>query len=395
LNPILGRWDFDRKPLLVFWETTKACLLVCKHCRANAILKALPGELTTEEGYKLIDQIAEFGRPTPILVFTGGDPLMRKDLFDLIRHGREVGVNMAAAPSVTPLLTRETAKRLVESGIGSVSLSLDSPWEEVHDDIRGVKGTYRKTLEAAKWFLDLGARVQINTTVMRETLESLPYMPALLHDLGVKTWEVFYFVPTGRGQLGSNLQPWEWMAVSFFLVEASRYGILVRTTEGPFFRVAACLEAHGVSPEEVLKGKSLELYQHMVSILRNTLGEPSTKPRAHTVGTRDGRGIVFIGYNGNVYPSGFLPVSAGNIRVKPLKEIYQNSRLFRMLREGTHLKGRCGKCEFKHLCGGSRARAYAILGDPFEEDPACAYIPGSFREVAEKCGLKPVLHARK
>ncbi len=381
-------WPYDEKPLIVFWETTKACLLKCKHCRAEAILKALPGELTTEEGYRLIDEIRAFGRPYPLLVLTGGDPLMRSDFWDLLDYAVRGGLRVAVAPAVTPLLTRETAARMARAGVSAVSLSLDSPYPEVHDSIRGVEGTWKRTVEAIRWFMDEGVRVQVNTVVMRDTVEGLPDMVKLLLDLGVKTWEVFYLVPTGRAGFELDLTPSEWEDVSHFLYEASKYGLMIRTTEGPMFRRVAIirrfLESRGAV--SLLKGETGPLYERLVGRLRRILGPPRGPPLAHTVGTRDGRGIVFVDYKGNVYPSGFLPVPAGNVRVKSLVEIYRSSTLFTMLRRGGALEGRCGKCEFREICGGSRARAFAYYKRVTAEDPACPYRPGRYTEILSRIG---------
>lgn len=372
----MRQWPYDEKPLIVFWETTKACLLKCKHCRAEAITKPLPGELSTEEGERLIEEVASFGRPTPILVFTGGDPLMRPDIWHLLDYARRLGVRTAIAPSVTPLLTREAASRLA-GYVGAVSLSLDSPYPEVHDSIRGYEGTWARTIEALKWFLEEGVRVQVNTTVMRSTVEGLADMVKLLLDVGVRTWEVFYLIPVGRAGREEDLTPQEWEDVSHFLYEASRYGVLIRTTEGPMFRRVAITrryyEEHGKLGK--LDERLGPLYHRLMERLRETLGPPRGPPRAHTVGTMDGRGIIFVSYNGSVYPSGFLPLSAGNIRQRSLVDIYRRSTLFTRLRRG--VKGRCGACEFRRICGGSRARAFAYTGDPFAEDPACPYQPGT------------------
>jgi radical SAM protein len=389
-----GTWPYDEKPLLVFWETTKACLLKCKHCRAEAITKPLPGELSTEEAKRLVDEVAGFGRPTPILVLTGGDPLMREDFWEIVDYAVRRGVRLAVAPSVTPLLTREVAAKMADYGVSAVSLSLDSPYPEVHDSIRGVEGTWERTLEAIRWFREAHVRVQINTTVMRDTVEGLPDMVALLRKIGVTTWEVFYLVPTGRAVFKMDLTPQEWEDVTHFLYEASKYGVLIRTTEGPMFRrvslIRSALEKAGAS--EALKALDASLgslYHRLIRRLRQVLGDPppDAKPLAHTVGTRDGKGIVFIDYKGNVYPSGFLPVPAGNIRVKGLREIYKNSTLFRMLREA-RFHGRCGACEFREICGGSRARAYAYYQSVLAEDPACPYIPGSYKDLIERFNLK-------
>ncbi|WP_456367003.1 TIGR04053 family radical SAM/SPASM domain-containing protein [Thermococcus sp.] len=381
-----GHWPYDEKPVLVFWETTKACQLKCKHCRAEAILQALPGELTTEEGRKLVDSLTEFGRPYPILILTGGDPLMRKDIFQLIDYAVEKGIRIGLAPAVTPLLTEETIDKIVEHGVRAVSISLDSSFPEVHDAIRGIEGTWERTIWAIREFLKRDVAVQVNTVVMRETLEGLPEMVKLLKDLGVEIWEVFYLVPTGRGNFESDLRPEEWEDVTHFLYEASKH-LLVRTTEGPMFRRVAimrkALEEKGTNPDEVLKPG--ELYFRLKRKLVELLGDGG-EARAQTMGTRDGKGIVFIAYNGNVYPSGFLPYSVGNVREKGLAEIYRNSELMRKLRSA-EFKGRCGVCEFREICGGSRARAYAYHVDPLAEDPACSYEPGSYLKLAEKFDL--------
>ena len=370
-------WPYHLKPLLVFWETTKACLLECVHCRAEAIKEALPGELSTGEARKLIDMVAEFGRPTPILVLTGGDMLMRGDIWDLMAYAKSKGVRLAAAPSVTPLLTTEAMDKMARLGVGGVSISLDSPYPEVHDRIRGIEGTWERSIWALRELKKRPFRVQVNTVVMKSTVDGLADMVKLLLDLGIPTWEVFYLVPVGRAGFQEDLEPREWEDVSLFLYQASKYGIRIRTTEGPIFRrvalTAKALEAEGRSPEDELQPGPL--YRRLMDRLVARLGEPRGEPMAHTTGTMDGRGVVFVAYDGTVYPSGFLPLSAGNIRVKSLVEIYRETTLFRRLREG--LKGRCGVCEFKNICGGSRARAYAYTGNPFEDDPSCIYQPGS------------------
>ncbi|WP_457751687.1 TIGR04053 family radical SAM/SPASM domain-containing protein [Thermococcus sp.] len=381
-----GSWPYDQKPVLVFWETTKACRLKCKHCRAEAILQALPGELNTDEGKALIDSLTDFGRPYPILILTGGDPLMRNDIFELIEYAVEGGIRVGLAPAVTPLLTEETIERIAESGIKAVSISLDSPFPEVHDSIRGIEGTWERTVWAIREFLKRDLSVQVNTVVMRETVEGLPEMVKLLKDLGVEIWEVFYLVPTGRGNFESDLKPEEWEDVTHFLYEASKH-LLVRTTEGPMFRRIAimrkALEEKGLNPDDVLKPG--ELYFRLKKRLVELLGEGG-EARAQTMGTRDGKGIIFISYNGNVYPSGFLPFSVGNVREKSLVEIYRESELMKKLRSA-EFRGRCGKCEFRHVCGGSRARAYAYHIDPLAEDPACPYEPGTYLKLAEKLNI--------
>lgn len=381
-------WPFDEKPLLIFWETTKACMLACKHCRASAILEPLPGELSHEEGIKLIDDIAGFGKPSPILVFTGGDPLMRKDIWSLVARAKEHNITVAMAPAITPKLADAEIRRMVEMGVKGISISLDGSRPEIHDRIRGVPGVFNRSIEVIRSMLDSGLRVQVNTAVMRDNVEDLADMVKLLYDLGVRVWEVFYLIPVGRAQKDLDLTPKEWEDVSHFLYEASKYGIVVRTTEGPMFRRIALtrrlLELHGYNPDEVLNPGPL--YHKLVSRLRSLLGEPRDKPLASTTGTRDGKGIVFISHDGLVYPSGFMPYPVGSVRKESIVKIYRENSLMKKIR-AAEFKGRCGVCEFRDICGGSRARAYTVLGDPLAEDPACPYSPGEFTRLVEKLGL--------
>lgn len=379
----------DEKPILIFWETTKACGLACKHCRAEAITKPMPNELTHEESINLIDQISEFGKPSPILVFSGGDPLMRKDIWELIDYSNKKGIITALSPSVTPLLNDETIEKIIEYKISSVSISIDSPYREIHDKIRGIEGTWDRSVEVVRKMINKGIKVQINTSVMRSTVEGLPDMVDLIvNKLGVKIWEVFYLIPVGRGKFDEDLTKEEWEDVTAFLYEASKYNLTVRTSEGPMFRRIAILyntlENNGIDYiKELHHG---ELYYRLIERLRNVMGEPKNKSKAETHGTRDGRGIVFVSHDGFVYPSGFLPFPAGNVKKQSIVNIYRNSDLFKKLRS-SELKGKCGICEFKSICGGSRARAFAYKGDPLDEDPACLYNPNDYGPILKKYGI--------
>ena len=380
------RWPFDEKPLLVFWETTKACKLACKHCRASAILNPLPGELDTEEGKKLIDDVARFGQPSPILVFTGGDPLMRKDIWELVDYAIERKIRVALAPAVTDIL--ESFLDEIESRGISVSISLDGSRPEIHDNIRGISGHFRRTVNILKQMVERGIRVQVNTAVMRDNARDLADIAKLLNDIGIRTWEVFYLIPVGRAQKELDLTPQEWEDVSNFLYDVSKYGIVVRTTEGPMFRRVALtrliLESRGIDYRKFFRlGK---LYDYLYNRLKELLGEPRTRPMVATTGTRDGKGIIFIAYDGTVYPSGFMPYPLGNVRTKSLVEIYRTHPVLRKIRSA-EFKGRCGICEFRDICGGSRARAYTLKADPLGEDPACPYQPGEFTELVQKLGI--------
>jgi len=370
--------NFDQAPILLFWETTKACRLACRHCRAEAIAQPLPGQLTTEEGMGLIARLAAFTPRFPVLVFTGGDPFMRDDLFDLAEHARSFGMPIGFAPSVTPLLTEENVRRMRELGAKTVSISLDGARPETHEGVRGVEDHFRATESAVRMLVREGHTVQINTTVMRSNVEELADVAALVDGWGAHIWEVFFLIRVGRGSELEELTPEENEDVVQFLYDASRYGFIVRTVEGPFFRRVVAqrreLDA-GADPAEVFGLGAL--YRRLADRLRDELGEPGAS-RAQSVGTRDGKGILFVSHDGDVYPSGFLPFRLGNVRDRDIVELYRSDPTLRAIRSST-FAGRCGMCEFSDVCGGSRARAFATSGDALGEDPACAYQP---RQVA-------------
>jgi radical SAM protein len=364
--------DFTQRPLLVFWETTRACGLVCKHCRADAIKEREPDELDTEEGRRLLDSVADFGEPAPTLILTGGDVLLRPDLPDLVRQGLDRGIRMGVAPSVTPLLTREKLEEIAGWGIKAISLSLDGATAAVHDGIRGVEGTYQATLERLRDCVDLGMRVQVNSAVMRSNVHEMADLFALIRETGVRIWEVFFLIHTGRGSEMEDIEPWEYEEVCHFLFDASQHGVLVRTTEAPFYRRVAQQRAEGSEDAPEIRG---DLLGKLRGRLRELLGDLPGESATRGIVTGDGRGIVFINHRGDVYPSGYLNLPAGNVRGEGLIAIYRDTPLFRNLRAMDRLKGRCGDCDYRELCGGSRARAYAATGDPMAEDPACIYQP--------------------
>ncbi len=372
-----ARLDFDRRPMLVFWETTRACLLACRHCRASAIPEPLPGELTTEEGLGFLETLTGFGKPRPVLVLTGGDVLMRRDLDRLIRRARELAVPAAAAPSVTPMLTPERAAELRRLGVKAVSISLDGATPETHERIRQVEGHFAQTLRALELLRARGFTVQVNTVVTRENAAELAAVAELVASAGAAIWEVFFLVRTGRGIGMEELSPAENEDVCHFLYDASRYGFIVRTVEGPFFRrVAAWRRSDPPGTEAGSRYRLGGLYESLAGELQTRLGKPLGESRAQTKGTRDGKGIVFVAHDGEVHPAGFLPLSLGNVRRRDLVGIYRESLLLRDIR-ASRFHGRCGSCEYADLCGGSRARAFAWSGDALGEDPACGYVPAS------------------
>ncbi len=356
--------NFDEAPFLVIWEVTQACDLSCKHCRAAAQPLRSPEELSTEEGKLLIDQIADLH--VPIFVMTGGDPIKRPDIFELIRYATENGVHAALTPSATPLLTREVIGKLKEAGLARLAVSLDGSTAEIHDNFRQLPGAYDKTLKAIEWANEVGLPVQIHTTASRHNLADLDHLGTLLHELDIVMWSVFFLVPVGRGQKSDLLTGEEFEQVFEKLYKLSKeVKFQIKTTEGMHYR------------RYVLQQHVAELEREKASNGRETPAQFRTQQWA-TRRVNDGRGFVFVSHTGNVYPSGFLPLVGGSIRQQSLKDIYRDSPVFRTLRDLKQLHGKCGACEFKEICGGSRARAFALTGDLLAEEPCCTYQPKNY-----------------
>jgi len=332
--------------------------------------------LDHDQGIALIDQLFQFGEPYPALLFTGGDPLMRPDIFDLIEHATTRGIYAAVAASVTPLLNNESIGRMRQLDVSIMSVSLDGARPQTHDRIRCIEGTWRRTINALQLAKEEGLRAQVNTTVMRSNIKELADIFHIVRETGAAAWEVFFLIRTGRGASLESLQARECEQVMHFLYDASQYGIPVRTAEGPHFRrVSLQRQQYGVVAEG-------SLYSELTTRLHSLEGEPLTRPTVRVNPTGDGKGLIFVAHDGEVYPSGFLPVNTGNVPHEHLKTIYTSNPLFVALRDTSNLKGRCGKCEYRTVCGGSRSRAFAEFGDPFAEDPACEYVPGLRQEAS-------------
>lgn len=368
--PWMIRTDFSEAPIFVCWEATKACLLSCRHCRARAISNAQPGELDTLEAFKIIDQLLEFGEPYPALLLTGGDPLMRSDFFELIEYAKRKDIYVAVAASVTPRLNQDSISHMRDSGVDIMSVSLDGATPETHDRIRGIQGTWKATIDVLRLARELGLRTQANTTVMRSNTTQLADIFHLAKENGAVAWEVFFLIRTGRGASLESLDASESEEVMNFLYEAALYGIPVRTAEGPSFRRIRIQRQNNESTPP-----SGQLYRKLADRLRELEDKPTDLPKFKLTHTSDGRGIMFVSHTGEVYPSGFLPINCGNAPEQNLRMIYRTNPTFLALKDSSNLKGRCGICEFKTICGGSRSRAYAELNDPFEEDPICPYHP--------------------
>ncbi len=352
---------FASRPMLVFWETTRACLLACSHCRATAQRHPLPGELDTKEGLRLLEQICALGQPAPVVIFTGGDLLLRPDIYDLITRAHQLGLHVAAAPAVTPLLNRTALERLQAAGVAAISLSLDAPLA-VHDQIRGVPGTFERTLEAARLAQEIGLRVQINTVVMAQTVQTLADVAALLLRERIPIWEVFFLIATGRAGKNDMLSAQDSEDVCQFLLDASRYDLVVRTVEAPFVRRILTERRQGT--------QGGALHRHLSSRLEQLSGLAPHDVRIGTKGTLDGDGILFVAHDGTVSPGGFLPVPLGNVRRDQLSDIYRHHPLLEAIRHRC-FQDPCGTCVHRFICGGSRARAYSMTGDPLAADPAC------------------------
>jgi radical SAM protein len=355
--------DFDQRPFIVIWETTQACDLACVHCRACAQPVRSALELSTEEAKGLIDQVAAL--EAPVFVLTGGDPLKRPDIFELVKYASLRGVRISLTPSATPLLTQDAIVRLKDCGLARLAISLDGPTAEIHDAFRRVPGSYDWTLQAVRWARAIGLPVQINTTITRHNLKHIDATIALLEQLDIVLWSVFFLVPTGRGSSSDLISAEEFEQVFEKLYETSRrVKFDIKSTEAQHYR-RFLLQRR---TEEKRKGNG----HAVAAILGNSTADGIGRaPR----GINDGKGFVFISHLGEVFPSGFLPISAGNVRKQSLSDLYRHSPLFVSLRDSANLKGKCGICEFREVCGGSRARSYALTEDVFAEEPCCIWQP--------------------
>jgi radical SAM protein len=349
--------DFSEAPFLVIWETTQACDLACRHCRASARPGRDPNELTTTEALKLLEEVKGFG--DPLLVFTGGDPLKRPDLFTLLSASVSLGLRTTITPSATPLLDRPAVERIQECGVARMALSIDGPDTASHDDFRQVAGSFDTTLRALEYARGVGLETQINSTVTRRNLHRLPEMADLVEKSGARLWSVFFLIVTGRAMEADDLTAEEYERVFEFLYRtASRGAFDVKTTEAQHYRryAAQRRKLHG-GQAAAAGGGSI----------------------ARQAGINDGKGFVFVSHTGEIFPSGFLEVSAGNVRNVSLRTAYRTAPLFQVLRDSSSLEGKCGACEYRNLCGGSRSRAYALTGNFLASDPRCVYIPGNWK----------------
>ena len=348
--------SFDERPLLVIWETTRACDLACVHCRACAIASRDPDELGTDEAKALLDDVKRMG--TPLFVLTGGDPAKRPDLVEIVRYGTNIGLLMAVTPSGTPLMTGELLRELRDAGMARLAVSVDGPDAATHDAFRRVRGSFDHTMRILESARALGVERQINTTITPHDKDKLRDLAMLVACSGATLWSVFTVVPTGRADAHMVLSPREMEAMLVELAEiAEKAPFDVKTTAAPMFRRVVMERRMNVGP---------------VGVLRDVDAEGHVKgPR----GVNDGCGMLFVSHKGDIFPSGFLPLTTGNVRRDDVAEIYRRSPVFQALRDVGALEGKCGVCPFKRVCGGARSRAYAMTGSMLGSDPACAYVP--------------------
>ncbi|HSO20804.1 MAG TPA: heme b synthase [Desulfosarcina sp.] len=344
---------------LVAWETTRACNLACKHCRAAAVDKPYPGELDTPAAFRLLDQIAEVDKP--IVILTGGEPLLREDIFDIARYGTEKGLRMVMAVNGT-MVTAEHARRMVESGIQRISVSLDGATPEKHDSFRGVDGAFDGALRGIELAKAAGLEFQINTTISKLNLAEIPRIQELAVNLGAVAHHIFLLVPTGRGKyiIDQEITAQEYEeTLNWFYDQRDKTPLQLKATCAPhYYRI--------LRQRAREEGKSVTFESHgLDAVTRGCLG---------------GTGFCFISHTGVVQPCGFLQVDSGNVTATSFADIWRGSKVFLALRNYDDLKGKCGECEYKRVCGGCRARAFEAAGDYMAEEPLCSYRPSARRK---------------
>ena len=368
--------DYDQDPFIVIWELTRACALKCLHCRADAQYYRDPRELTFEQGKKLIDDIYEMNNP--MLVFTGGDPLEREDVFDIAEYAVKKGVRVSMTPSATPNVTKEAMNKAKEVGLSRWAFSLDGHNAEVNDFFRGTRGSFDLTMKSIDHLKSLGMPLQINTVISNYNIDYLEEMAALMEELECVLWSVFFLVPIGRGQRDDMISPADHERVFRWLYEYSKRAPFdIKTTAGQHYRRVVIQQK---MREKVANSNGIAYEDALNKGMTGSIDGLGRAPK----GVNDGNGFIFISHIGEVFPSGLLPIKVGNVKEQSLKEIYRESDVLKNLRNPDQYKGKCGVCEFRHVCGGSRSRAYAMTGDYMESEPYCVYIPKAMREEKKR-----------
>ncbi|MBI5934401.1 MAG: TIGR04053 family radical SAM/SPASM domain-containing protein [Chloroflexi bacterium] len=356
--------DFDMAPFTIAWEVTRACAYACVHCRADAQHHRDPRELTTDEAKALIERLAAFGN-NPILIFTGGDPLMRPDVFELIAYANKRELRCSLTPTATALPTRERLEKARDAGIKRVALSLDAPRSEIHDEFRKVQGSWQRTMDTLHRAHDVGMSVQVNTTVAKHNVDILHEMVPFIQEVGAVQWSVFFLVPTGRAMREQMVSAAQHEKVFNWLYDLSQNAPFdIKATAAPMYRRVAIERKRAENTGKPVTFQSAG-FQYADGLNRPTKG------------VNDGNGFLFISHIGEIQPSGFLPVTAGMVREDDIVDVYRNSQIFKDLRNPSKYKGVCGTCTYNDVCGGQRGRAYGMTGDYLESDPACVLVSGN------------------
>ena len=361
-------------PRLIFWETTAGCNLACRHCRRIDVADTLtPEDLTTEESFSLIDQITAFAKP--ILILSGGEPLIRSDIYEIARYATASGLIVALATNGT-LIDQAVAQEIERSGIRRVSISIDGPDAANHDDFRGA-GAFDRARAGMDALREVGVPFQINTTVARHNADRMDEILTLAQEIGAVGLHLFMLVPVGCGvEIADDAQisPEAYEEILEWLYEVEQtVDLQLKATCAPhYFRIVRQHEA-----EARRRGAQPHRPPSHHRQRRAGGGHPGGHPGMHTMtrGCLAGTGVCFVSHRGEVFPCGYLPVSAGSVRKGDLADIWQNAPLFQALRDPDLLKGKCGTCEFRQVCGGCRARAYGMTGDYMAEEPFCTYQP--------------------
>jgi radical SAM protein len=360
--------DFDQAPFTIAWEVTRACAYACVHCRADAQHQRDPRELSTDEAKALIERLAAFGNH-PILIFTGGDPMMRPDLIELIAYATQRGLRCSLTPTATALPTKERLEQAREAGILRVALSLDAPRAQIHDDFRQVKGSWQRTMDILRRAHEAGLSVQVNTTVAKHNVDILHEMVPFIQEVGAVQWSVFFLVPTGRAMAEQMISAEQHEKVFNWLYDLSQNAPFdIKSTAAPMYRRVAIERKRAQNDGKPVSFQSAG-FQYADGLHRPTKG------------VNDGNGFLFISHIGEIQPSGFLPITAGMARDNDIVDVYRNAQIFKDLRDPEKLKGVCGTCEYRDVCGGQRGRAYGITGDYLESDPACVLVSGNQSSV--------------
>lgn len=348
---IRSRKSFDHSPMLVFYELTRACDLACLHCRACSQKLSVPNELCTSQSKRLIDQLGDFPDP-PMLILTGGDPLKRDDIYELIQYAVAAGIDVSITPSPTPLVNRDSIRRLRDAGISRMAISVDGADAATHDANRGVEGSFDHSMKVLQIARDLGVQTQINTTLSPTNADQIERMGDRFGQLDITLWAVFFLIPVGRATEMQRLSADECEdAFARLHAQAQTQSFLVKTTEAPHFR------------RFVIQNK-----QKQVDAPRGFI----------SAGVNDGKGVMFVSHTGEIFPTGFLPIHCGDFPEQSIVDVYQKSPTFRLLRDSDRLEGKCGVCEYRNLCGGSRARAFGVTGNPMAQEPDCNYLPKAY-----------------